>query len=93
MSHRFIAAVLSLASLTPLCLTACASSSTPLLDQRFGDATRIAFARQIAFPDAAARPRAADGLDGPSAGRAIEQYRKSFEAAPVAPAAGLGFGQ
>ncbi len=93
MPRRFASVMFSLTSLAPLCLAACASSTTPRLDQRFGDATRLAFTRQIAFPNAAANPDPVAGLDGRSAGLAMEQYRKSFDAPPPMPAAMVNVGK
>ena len=48
-------------------LAACAHSSTPALDQRFGDAVRLAMAQQVRHPASAGNRQPADGLDGASA--------------------------
>lgn len=61
-----------------LLLAACAHSSTPLLDQRFGDAVRLSMAQQVRHPAAAANRQLADGLDGPSAHAVMQRYRASF---------------
>ncbi|MGK5077336.1 hypothetical protein [Janthinobacterium sp. HLX7-2] len=59
-------------------LAACAHSSTPQLDQRFGDAVRLAMAQQVRYPANVGRITPADGLDGPSAHAAMQRYRASF---------------
>ena len=59
-------------------LAACAHSSTPRLDARFGDAVRLAMAQQVREPANAGNRAPADGLDGPSARAALERYRASF---------------
>lgn len=64
-------------ALAPL-LAACAHSSTPRLDQRFGDAVRLSMAQQVRHPDAGATRRPVDGLDGPSAHAVMQRYRASF---------------
>lgn len=66
------------ALLAALQLAACAHSSTPQLDQRFGDAVRLAMAQQVRYPASAARRAPADGLDGPSAQAVMQRYRASF---------------
>lgn len=68
-----------LAVLVPvLLLAACAHSSTPQLDQRFGDAVRLAMTQQVRYPASAGNRTPADGLDGPSAHAAMQRYRASF---------------
>ena len=69
-------------------LAACAHSSTPRLDARFGDAVRLAMVQQVRAPAPAANRAPADGLDGPSARAVLERYRASFaepNGQPVAP--------
>ncbi|WP_219118583.1 hypothetical protein [Janthinobacterium sp. UMAB-56] len=61
-----------------LLLAACASSSTPQLDLRFGDAVRLAMAQQVRAPASAGNHTPADGLDGPSAQAVMQRYRASF---------------
>lgn len=72
---------LVLAGLLAALLTACVQSA-PQLDAHFGDAVRIARAQQVANPAAAANLDPVRGLDGRSAGAALERYQKSF-VAPV----------
>ncbi|WP_300756158.1 hypothetical protein [Janthinobacterium sp.] len=66
------------ALLLALQLTACAYQSTPQLDQRFGDAVRLAMAQQVLYPAAARNQAPANGLDGPSARAVMDRYRASF---------------
>ena len=61
-----------------LMLAACAHSSTPALDQRFGDAVRLAMAQQVRYPASAGNRQPADGLDGASAHAVMQRYRASF---------------
>ncbi|GGY93171.1 hypothetical protein ACFFTM_17810 [Pseudoduganella plicata] len=79
-------------------LLACAGcravpSTTPQWDDRFGDATRTAFARQVRDPDAALRHSTADGMDGAGAAAVHQRYQKSFAEKPdAAPAFTIGLG-
>jgi len=59
-------------------LAACAHSSTPQLDPRFGDAVRLAMTQQVRDPASAGNRQPADGLDGPSAHAVMQRYRASF---------------
>ena len=59
-------------------LTACAHQSTPQLEQRFGDAVRLAMAQQVLDPAAARNQAPVYGLDGPSARAVMDRYRASF---------------
>ncbi|MGK5041541.1 hypothetical protein ACQ4WQ_14465 [Janthinobacterium sp. GB1R12] len=59
-------------------LSACAHSSTPQLDPRFGDAVRLAMAQQVRDPASAGNRTPVDGLDGPSAHAVMQRYRASF---------------
>lgn len=68
-------------------------STTPQWDDRFGDATRTAFARQVRDPDAARRHSTVDGMDGASAAAAHQRYQKSFAEKPdPAPTFTIGLG-
>lgn len=68
-------------------------TTTPQWDDRFGDATRTAFARQVRDPDAARRHSTVDGIDGASAAAAQQRYQKSFAEKPdPAPAFTIGLG-
>lgn len=59
-------------------LSGCASPSTPQLDQRFGDAVRLAMAQQVQDPGASRNQAPVNGLDGPSARAVMDRYRASF---------------
>lgn len=76
---------MALAGLLAALLTACVQRA-PQLDAQFGDAVRIARAQQIANPAAAANLDPVRGLDGRSAGAALERYQKTF-VGPAAPGA------
>ncbi len=79
MPTSLVSSLRRLAALTlTLLLAACAHSSTPQLDQRFGDAVRLAMTQQVRYPASAAKRAPADGLDGPSAHAAMQRYRASF---------------
>lgn len=58
-------------------LAGCAPT-TPLFDRQFGDTVRIAVARQLVNPAAAANRNPVAGADGRSAQAALEQYQRSF---------------
>jgi len=62
-------------------LAACAPT-TPQFDAHFGEAVRLAMARQTIAPDAGANRDPATGIDGASARNAQDNYRKSFSAVP-----------
>lgn len=68
-------------------------TTTPQWDDRFGDATRTAFAQQVRDPDAARRHSTVDGLDGASAAAVQQRYRQSFAEKPdPMPAFTIGLG-
>ena len=68
-------------------------TTTPQWDDRFGDATRTAFARQVRDPDAARRHSTVDGMDGASAAAVQQRYQKSFAEKPdPAPTFSIGLG-
>jgi hypothetical protein len=79
MPNSLLMSLRRLAALTlALLLAACAHSSTPRLDRRFGDAVRLAMAQQVRDPASAGNRAPADGLDGPSAHAVMQRYRASF---------------
>ena len=79
MPNSFLIPLRHLAALTVvMLLAACAHSSTPQLDPRFGDAVRLAMAQQVRDPASAGNRTPADGLDGPSAHAVMQRYRASF---------------
>lgn len=67
---------LLLAMLTVLSLSACAT--TPHYDQYFGSSVRLAQAQQTLYPEAAGQRRSVNGVDGPSAVAAYQNYQQSF---------------
>ena len=68
-------------------------TTTPQWDDRFGDATRTAFARQVRDPYAARHHSTVDGIDGASAAAAQQRYQKSFAEKPApAPTFSIGLG-
>lgn len=79
MPNSFLTSLRRLAALVlALQMAACAHSSTPQLDPRFGDAVRLAMAQQVRDPASAANRAPVDGLDGPSAHAVMQRYRASF---------------
>ncbi|PJJ20727.1 hypothetical protein CLU90_3988 [Janthinobacterium sp. 67] len=79
MPNSFLTSLRRLAALVlALQMAACAHSSTPQLDPRFGDAVRLAMAQQVRYPASAGNRQLADGLDGPSAHAVMQRYRASF---------------
>jgi type IV pilus biogenesis protein CpaD/CtpE len=59
-----------------LALAAC--SSTPRVEEHFGEAVRANLAAQVAHPQAAPNTNPARGLDGKAARAAQERYERSF---------------
>jgi len=75
-------AVGAMGAIAATLLAAC-SATTPQWDAHFGDATRIAMARQIIAPAAARNADPVAGMDGRAAAQAQQRYQKSFaEPAP-----------
>lgn len=60
----------------------CASTTTPNLDARFGEAVLQARALQTINPDFPANPDPVYGLDGESARQAMIRYQESFKTPP-----------
>lgn len=63
-------------------LTGCASSTTPVLDSRFGDAVRAAREAQTLNPTASANRNPVLGIDGKAAVNSLERYQDSFKTPP-----------
>lgn len=59
-----------------LMLSGCAT--TPHYDQYFGTSVRLAQAQQTLYPEAAGQRRSVNGVDGPSAVAAYQNYQQSF---------------
>lgn len=62
--------------------TGCASTTTPELDARFGDAVRASRERQILNPGASANKDPVLGIDAKAAVSAQERYQESFKSPP-----------
>lgn len=73
----------SLLALLMACLAGCATSSTPQLDNTFGDAVNAAKAQQTLNPDASQNTQSVDGMDGKAANATIDRYHQSFEKPPA----------
>lgn len=85
-STKYIALILA------LMLGGCVST-TPKLDEHFGEAVNAAKAQQTINPDASMDTDPVAGIDGVSANAAIENYQKSGEKpAKSVPAFTLGTG-
>lgn len=63
-------------------LAGCASSTTPALDSRFGDAVRAARQAQTLNPTALADRNPVLGIDGKAAVNSLERYQDSFKTPP-----------
>lgn len=63
-------------------LAGCASTATPNLDARFGEAVLEARATQTINPDASRNQDPVFGLDGKAASEAIGRYNDSFRTPP-----------
>ena len=70
----------TLTTLALACLVTGCASVSPQYDAKFGDSVRAAIAAQTLNPSAAPNTDAALGLDGGSAGNALERYQDSFKA-------------
>jgi hypothetical protein len=68
--------------LASLVLAACATS-TPKLDDHFGEAVNAAKAQQTLNPDASLNTDPVAGVDGEAANAAIDRYHKSFVQPPA----------
>ena len=72
----------SITTIALACLVTGCAGVSPQYDAKFGDAVRAARLAQTLHPDAPANPDAALGIDGNSAGNALERYQDSFKAPP-----------
>ncbi|HZX31871.1 MAG TPA: hypothetical protein VFF03_11010 [Rhodocyclaceae bacterium] len=60
----------------------CASTTTPVYDQSFGQAVRMARAQQTINPDASRNTDPVAGIDGAAAKESIGVYHDSYKAPP-----------
>lgn len=67
-------------ALLPVVLGAC--SSTPVYDQKFGDAVREARLKMTINPDAGKNADTVAGMDGKAAKETITLYHEAFKAPP-----------
>ena len=82
-ARRAAAGAMAAMAVAAAALLAACSATTPQWDAHFGDATRIAMARQIIAPAAARNADPVAGVDGRAAAQAQRNYQKSFaEPAP-----------
>lgn len=79
MTTTIVQRLLVIASAT---LAGCASTATPNLDARFGEAVLAARATQTINPDASLNQDQVAGLDGKAAKEAIGRYNDSFKTPP-----------
>jgi hypothetical protein len=63
-------------------IAGCASTTTPVYDQSFGQAVRMARAQQTINPDASRNTDPVAGIDGVAAKESIGVYRDSYKAPP-----------
>lgn len=69
-------------------LAGCAST-TPQLDERFGDAVNRAKAQQIINPDASQNTNPVAGVDGTAAKASIDNYHKAYQTPTAAAVGGI----
>lgn len=69
--------------LASVALAGCATTKTPYLDQKFGEAVNTAKAQQTINPDASLNTDPVAGLDGQAADAVIDRYHKSYERPPA----------
>lgn len=79
MKTALLQQLLACAALT---LAGCASTATPNLDARFGEAVLSARAQQTLYPQASLNTDPVTGLDGRAAKEAMGRYHDSFKAPP-----------
>jgi hypothetical protein len=72
---------LAIAAATGL-LTACAATTTPQADARFGESVTLLRAQQVIHPEASADTDPVAGIDGKAAKGAMDNYRDSFRKPP-----------
>lgn len=70
-------------------LSGCAST-TPHLDEKFGETVNKAKAQQIINPDASQNRNPVRGVDGEAAKASIDNYHKAYESPTAAPMGGIG---
>ena len=79
--HQFVRTLI--VAVAGLVLAGCASSTTPRLDARFGDAVRQVRALQTIDQSASSNPDPVAGIDGPAARNTVDRYRESFKTPPA----------
>jgi len=70
-------------------LAGCAST-TPRMDEKFGEALNKAKAQQIINPDASQNTDPVAGVDGQAAKASIDNYHKAYQSPTAAPSGGIG---
>jgi hypothetical protein len=76
---------LILTSLYSLAFLAGCASTTPYLDEHFGDSVNAAKAQQTLNPEASLDTEPVNGVDGQAANAAVDRYHRSFVQPPVTP--------
>ena len=66
-------------ALLPVAITGCAETTTPRMDNHFGEAVRTAVAQQTINPNASLNTDPVTGLDGKAAKQTMDNYDKSFK--------------
>ncbi|BBI99777.1 hypothetical protein FGKAn22_14700 [Ferrigenium kumadai] len=71
-------------------LAGCTATTTPRLDEKFGEAANMAKAQQVINPDASQNRNPVTGIDGQAANSSIDNYHKAYETPAAAPSGGIG---
>lgn len=72
----------SLAAAGLLASLAGCASTTPNLDQHFGEAARSTLSAQVVNPKASANTAPVNGIGGEAAAAAVDRYNRSFKQPP-----------
>lgn len=71
-------------------LAGCGATTTPHLDEKFGEAVNMSKAQQVINPDASLSMNPVKGIDGQAADDIMDRYHKAYETPAAAPSGGIG---
>ncbi len=71
-------------------LAGCSTSSTPKVDEKFGQAVNMAKAQQTINPEASQNRSMVRGIDGEAANAVMDRYHKAYESPTPAPSGSVG---
>lgn len=78
------------AGLAAATLAGCGATTTPRLDEKFGEAVNMSKAQQVINPDASLSRNPVKGVDGQAANSSMDNYHKAYETPTGAPTGGIG---